>query len=240
MARGAPLRSCGEGLLLTVTVLCRAALLLEASEGRPTLRVFRCFPFCQQSGIAMGTQFWQESRSMKTSGKSLMRWLLILAVMALLVVGVEPFITEAIRKTQLFYRERFPSRGGEVATYAEIRTLVAVIETFFRENGCLPGQGSLRPDETLPSKAILSALTATNLEVALLLRNGADGVYKQGGEIVDFWHRPIHFRRQMTNGETYLMIWSEGCNGRDDNGRGDDVVGMTKALRFGMPQATER
>lgn len=78
-----------------------------------------------------------------------------------------------------------------------------------------------------------SGLDAKNLYRLLFQNTAPTNLFGQpaqhwveAGEITDRWARPLSFRIQLVSSNLFrVSIWSNGPNGRNEWGNGDDIAG---------------
>jgi hypothetical protein len=125
----------------------------------------------------------------------------------------------------------------EMSTRVDIGFCVDWLELYAQFYGQIPGKTSADVAQRLDPAVVYRAFADDGQRYMIAAPGTLEWWRKAGLIACDAWQRPLNFRlisRGRTpdgrNGVFVLAVWSSGANGRDEDGRGDDIFQFTKPL----------
>lgn len=141
------------------------------------------------------------------------------AILAVLVAGVGGF--------WLFDKKQSVSHGeshGSARTRMDIQNLALAIQIYVQETGNLPDALSSGARAEINTKRLYATLFGDN---AVMLGIGQPAPHwQESKDLVDRWGHALNIVVR-TNGEAsfVIQVWSNGPNGKNEAGTGDDISG---------------
>jgi hypothetical protein len=169
--------------------------------------------------------------------------MLVLAIIGVLLVlftggyteekGQTYVLAKRIRLTISDFLGRSRSADhGIISTRQRLKELAQMVDVFFAEHRAFTNGERFQIHGEISSRYLLNALRGTNSSTSIVSRGFEADCITTNGLIIDSWNKPIHFQIQTHREGVRLRIWSDGPDGRNDNGAKDDIQIITEPIEF--------